>query len=377
MGCFATSAAGARVLYFTLFAVSTLVSWLLHDYGGRVLALGGPSKSACAGASNVVACAAAGAPLRVAFGTTLFFAAHALALLCVTRSSDPRHVFHVACPLAQWAAWAALVVAGFFLPGHAVVGWGHAARALAGVYLFLQLLLVIEALFAVNSVLIDREDAPWSAPLLITATALLYLGSAIALGFIGAAYAPARGDCGASGAVIATAVLLILTATCLSITPQRPPSAGLFTAAGVSAYMTYLLWTALAARPAGARCPPPGGASTALRAVSIVVTLLALVYVSLTPQSSLGALELAEGGGPTTDEDEKDAVRPDFIHAVFAIGAAYMAMLFTKWEATPTAAAVSTGGAGFGVPLATLVVTGCVYCFAMVAPALFPDRDFS
>ena len=376
MGCFATSAAGARVLYFTLFAVSTLISWLLHDYGGHVLALGGPSKSACAGAADVVACAAAGAPLRVAFGTTLFFAAHALALLCVTRSSDPRHVFHVACPLAQWTAWAALVVAGFFLPGHAVVGWGHAARALGGVYLFSPLL-VVEALFAINSLLIDREDAPWSAPLLITSTAALYIGSAIALGFIGAAYAPAKGGCGASGGVIATAVLFILAATCLSITPQRPPSAGLFTAAGVSAYITCLVWTALAARPAGAHCPPPGGASTALRAVSIVITLLILAYVSLTPKSSLGALEMAEGGGSTSDDDEKDAVRPDFFHAVFAIGAAYVAMLFTKWEATPTAAAAASGGAGFGVPVATLVVTGCVYCFAMVAPALFPDRDFS
>lgn len=382
MGCLAATPTGARALHLTLLCAGALASWLLRDYAGWLLARGGATAAGCRGAANPAACAAATAPLRVAFGSVAFFAAHAVGLLCVTRASDPRHLLHAGCPAAQFAAWAGLVVAGFFLPQKAVVGFGGACVVLAAVYLFLQLLIMIDWLFAVNSFLVDREDAPWALPALVGGTALAYVGAGVALGFIGHRFAPAA-TCSLNAGVIAITVLLAVAAGALSVTPVRPPAAGLFSAAGVALYLTYLAWTALAALPPGAVCAPATPPPTAVRVVSLVVTLALLTYAALTAGASAGAVSLSrdeEGGGG--DDDKEAGVRPDFFHAVLATAAAYVAMIFSSWSlavarGAPPAASVDVGWAPFGIKLANLIVTGLVYCFAMVAPALLPDRDFS
>ena len=67
-----------------------------------------------------------------------------------------------------------------------------------------------------------------------------------------------------------------------------------------------------------------------------------------------------------------------------AAAAAYVAMIFCAWSlavargaAPAPTPSVDVGWAPFAVKFTNLIVTGLVYCFAMVAPALFPDRDFS
>lgn len=387
MGCLAASPTAARALHLSLLAAGALASWLLRDYGGWLLARGGATGAGCAASPSPAACAAATAPLRVAFGSVLFFALHAAGLLCVTRASDPRHVLHAGCPPAQVAAWGGLVVAGFFVTQRAVVGFGGACVALAAAYLFLQLLILIDWLFSINGCLLDREG--WGPPALVAGTALCFVGAGVGLGFVGHRFAPSP-SCSLNAAVVALTVLLALAAAALSVTPARPPAAGLFTAAGAALYLTYLAWGALASLPPGARCAPATPPPPALRVVSLLVTLALLSYAALTAGTSLGAASLSRdeegggGGGGAAADEGGGGVRPDFFHAVMAAAAAYVAMIFCAWSlavargaAPAPTASVDVGWAPFAVKFTNLIVTGLVYCFAMVAPALFPDRDFS
>lgn len=303
----------------------------------------------------------------------LWFAAHSLALLGVTTTDAPRHsILHAGLLPLQAVAWAGTVAGFFFVPQAAVVGWAHFARLMAALYLLFQLLICVEWAFAVNATLLDKD---WGA-VLVAGTALFAAGGCAGVGLLAWRYAP-RGGCSLNAGLIALVALLGVAMALLSVTEARPPAAGLFTAASLWAYLVYVAWTALASLPPSARCYPSSAPTPAgLRVASLVVTLAALGYTALSSAAS-GVAAVSLSGDAKGDPD---AARPSFFHGVFACAACYVAMIFTAWEMHPAsiqAAVVDVGWAPFWLKAATVLVGGALYCFAMVAPALFPGRDFS
>lgn len=304
----------------------------------------------------------------------LWFTVHSVLLLGVAKADDPRHsAVHAGLPALQALAWAGAVAGFFFVPQSAVVGWAHFARLLAALYLIFQLLICVEWAFSINAALLDKG---WGA-VLIAGTALVTAAGCAGVGLLAWRYAP-RGGCSLNAALIALACVLGVAMAALSVTETRPPAAGLFTAASLWAYLVYVSWTALASLPPSAKCYPSSAPTpTGLRVASLLVTVAALGYTALSSASS-GAAAVSLSGGAGSDPD---ATRPSFFHAVFACAACYVAMIFTAWEMHPSstaaAATVDVGWAPFWLKAATVLLGGALYCFAMVAPAVFPDRDFS
>ena len=130
--CLALPPQAAKWMYLAGFLAQSVAMWLLRDYGGRVLRYVGPLAACTQGAGGLPASAAAeaacvgkGAVLRLAWGGVLFFGAHALLTLGVTRANNPRRFFHSGCPPLQIGAWAALCASAFAIPNRVFVGFGQ------------------------------------------------------------------------------------------------------------------------------------------------------------------------------------------------------------------------------------------------------------
>ncbi len=451
MGLLALRPSTARWLYLSGFLVSAVVSWALRDYGspalrfapalakscsspsgsgsgsggagGAAALLSAVSSSASAASAFTATCLGKSAVLRVAFGSTLFFLAHSLSLLCVTRAGNPRLYLHTGCPPLQIALWAALIGSGFALPAAAVSGFGHVARAGAALFVLLQALILIEFVFSVNSFLVGRseEGSPVATALLVLGSFVLYAAAIAGIVVLFIFWAP-RASCSLSTLVLSETLLLILVFTFVSLTPCRQKSAGLLTSAAMAAWTVYLAWSTLASLPPGFKCAPRetsllsssnGGGrviqktnagTLALRIAALVTTILSLCYATFSASGSHAALSTqsaAERGEEnkqkkeTDDDAEGDAelsYRPDFFHATFATAACYLAMILVSWSwvsvnLTGTAATgtekegesllvVDRSMASFGVKFASLALSQLLYLMALLAPAICTGREF-
>lgn len=429
MGLLALRPSTARWLYLSGFLASALVSWALRDYGAPALKLAPALAKGCSSGSNsssvggaaallefsspsTATCLGKSAVLRVAFGSTLFFAAHSLLLLCVTNAGNPRLYLHTGCPPLQLAAWAALVGSGFALPAVAVSGFGHVARIGAGLFLLLQALILIEWVFSINSFLVEKseEGSPVATALLLVGSFLLYAGALTGLVFLFIFWAP-RPSCSLSTLVLSETLILILIFTFVSLTPCRQKAAGLFTSAAMASWTVYLAWSALASLPPGFKCAPRGallvsgsgsggkktnGSVLALRIAGLVITFISLCYATFSASGSHAALstanaaergEAAKEKKETDDDAEGDAelsYRPAFFHATFAAAACYLAMILVSWSWASTATKDNSEGllvvdrsmASFGVKFASLILSQVLYLAALLAPAICTGREF-
>ncbi len=184
---------------------------------------------------------------------------------------------------------------------------------------------------------------------------------------------------------------MALVYTALSLTPWRPPAAGLLTAGAVFAYTVYAAWAALSSVPDGNACAPVGGGGgTPLRIVAFILTLLALAYTTFSSSTEHSKFATTAAGGPGSGDSEAPATadgqdadlpyRPDFFSLVFCTGTAYAAMVFIAWDTggltNPGEFVVDRGWLSFWVKAVAQWVAAGLYAWALVAPALLKGRDF-
>lgn len=231
---------------------------------------------------------------------------------------------------------------------------------------------------------------------------MLYGGGLAGLGLLYHWWAP-RASCSLHIFFITWTLIMAIAYTLLSMTPWRPPAAGLLTSGAVFAYTVYAAWAALASvPPEGNACVPAGsgsgtsnrGGTLALRIVGLVLTFCSLAYTTVSSSTEHSKFSTAAGGEarPTATDAEAPATadgqdadlpyRPDFFSLIFATGTAFSAMVFLSWDTTglanPAAAlAVDRGWLSFWVKAVAQWVCAGLYTWALVAPALLKNREFS
>ena len=262
----------------------------------------------------------------------------------------------------------------------------QAARVLGAIFLVLQIIILLDCIFGLNEWLLDRE---WNGAL-IAGSALLYGGALAGLGLLFHWWAP-RPSCALHIFFITWTLIMALVYTALSLTPWRPPAAGLLTAGAVFAYTVYAAWAALSSVPDGNACAPVGGGGgTPLRIVAFILTLLALAYTTFSSSTEHSKFATTAAGGPGSGDSEAPATadgqdadlpyRPDFFSLVFCTGTAYAAMVFIAWDTggltNPGEFVVDRGWLSFWVKAVAQWVAAGLYAWALVAPALLKGRDF-
>ena len=83
-----------------------------------------------------------------------------------------------------------------------------------------------------------------------------------------------------------------------------------------------------------------------------------------------------------TADDDEDTQRVtysySFFHLVFALASQYIAMLMTGWGTNPQERdLIDVGWASVWIKLATQWVTAATYIWMLIAPSVFPEREFA
>ena len=88
-------------------------------------------------------------------------------------------------------------------------------------------------------------------------------------------------------------------------------------------------------------------------------------------------------GGEVEDKDQKTDPKPvtyvySFFHLIFALASMYSAMLLTGWTNARTDGQelIDVGWSSVWVRIATQWVTAGLFIWSLIAPIIFPDREF-
>lgn len=219
-------------------------------------------------------------------------------------------------------------------------------------------------------------------------------------------------------------MILCIGISTLSIMPfvqERMPRSGLLQSSFITVYVMYLTWAALINNP-DKPCNPSlisifrntthpgkdehsyGTPVPAQSIVSLVLWFLCLLYASIrtSTNSSLGKIT---GGGermqlsgsrdaivPTSDDIDSEAKRShrvwdnetegvaysySFFHFMFGLASLYVMMTLTSWyNPGNDLAHLNSNMASVWVKIVSSWLCASLYGWTLVAPALFPDREF-
>jgi hypothetical protein len=104
-----------------------------------------PQESAYAGV-----CGGQEVAIRISFANFCFFVLHAVVLMFIKQEEDPRVQLHGSFWLWKTLLWAGVIVGFFFVPSQALFGYAQVARIGSGIFLVLQLILLIHFLYQVS-----------------------------------------------------------------------------------------------------------------------------------------------------------------------------------------------------------------------------------
>ena len=231
-----------------------------------------------------------------------------LALLGVRTKGDKRGQYlHQGNWAAKLAAWLVFLALPFFFPNGMVVAYGWAARFGSGLFLIIQMLILVDFTAAWNEawVAAGEEDERWLYGLL-GLTVAAYAGVLALAGLLFAFFKPAgAGSCGLNVFLITFALLLCVSFSVLSVLPCSR-GGSLFPSAVTSLYVMYLCYSALQSEPKDYACNGLArrinAASGSTLVIGMLVTLLSVVYSALRAGGGRRVLQhhtagLGGGGG--------------------------------------------------------------------------------
>jgi serine incorporator 1/3 len=362
----------AAWLYFAGYLVLASVSYVLRSYSGTALDFG-PAD----GCSETGVCGPL-AVLRLSFGSAIFFATMAVLLLGVKSKDSPRVVLHTGLWPFKLLLWGGLAGSTFAMPNGVFEVWQEIARVFAAIFIVLQLIILLEFVYAINEWLLERDDA-FARVMLVASTLLLIVGSIVGLGFLYTYWAP-NGGCSLNIFFITFALILFLLYAFISISPWRVESAGLLTSAVVFCFCTYYTWSALQSQPPGECTPSGDGGGSAVRIIGFIIALLAMGITTVNSGRSSAAFSLRNDPEAGQGEDD-DALpyRPDFFYVIFMLASAYMAMLLIGWDMLGEEQGEFTIDKGWGSVWAKIVASwlcAALYTWSLIAHNIFTGREF-
>ncbi|KAJ0074793.1 hypothetical protein Patl1_34834 [Pistacia atlantica] len=165
----------------------------------------------------------------------------------------------------------------------------------------------------------------------------------------------------------------------------------------ISLYCMYLCYSGLSSEPRDDECNGlhrhSKAISTGSLTLGLVTTVLSVVYSAVRAGSSTTLLSppsSPRAGKPllpmdskSEESEEKEKAKPvsysyAFFHIIFSLASMYSAMLLTGWSTSvgESGKLVDVGWPSVWVRVATGWATAALYIWSLVAPILFPDREF-
>ncbi|XP_021200408.2 probable serine incorporator isoform X1 [Helicoverpa armigera] len=351
---------------------------------------------------------------RICFAACLFFVLMALITIGVKSSKDPR----AGVQNGFWGIKYLLVIGGiigaFFIPeGQFALTWMVFGMIGGFCFIVIQLILIID--FAHSwaerwvSNYEESQSRGWYAALLLamlTAYALALIG--VVLLYV---YYTKSSGCELSKFFISINLILVVIASGISILPsvqEHQPRSGLLQSAVVSLYVMYLTWSALSNASKECNSITGGSNESSFDKQSIIglaIWVCSVLYSSIRTASSSSKITMSEhilakegGGGhgglianeegadggeagreeTKVFDNEGDGVAYSwtFFHIVFALATLYIMMTLTNWY-NPSSQLSKENVASMWIKITSSWLCVGLYIWTLVAPALFPDREFN
>ncbi|PON52760.1 Serine incorporator/TMS membrane protein [Parasponia andersonii] len=372
----------ARIAYCGLFALSLMVSWILREVAAPLMEKlpwinnfhHTPSREWFE----------TDAVLRVSLGNFLFFTILAIIMVGVKTQRDPRDGLH-------HGGWMTALMCRMDEPKLAET----ISKFGSGLFLFVQVVLLLDFVHKWNDTWVGYDEQFWYIALFVVSL-FCYLGSFVFSGLLFHWFTPSGHDCGLNTFFI---VMTLITVFVFAIVALHPAVSGsILPASVISLYCTYLCYSALASEPREYECnglhKHSKAVSTGTLTLGLCTTVLSVVYSAVRAGSSTTLLSppsspRAGAGKPllpldkTEEHEEKEKSKPvsysySFFHIIFSLASMYSAMLLTGWSTSvgESGKLVDVGWPSVWVRIVTGWATAALYIWSLVAPIMFPEREF-
>ncbi|XP_045505333.1 probable serine incorporator isoform X2 [Colias croceus] len=355
---------------------------------------------------------------RVCFATCLFFIFMALLTIGVKSSKDPRTGIQNGFWGIKYLVVIGATIGAFFIPeGQFASTWMVFGMIGGFCFIIIQLILIIDFAHSwaekwVSNYEESQSKGWYSALLLSMLTCYSLTIAGIALLFT---YYTTPNGCDLSKFFISINLILVVIASGISILPsvqEHQPRSGLLQSAVVSLYVTYLTWSALS-NSAG-ECNASISTTNEetqediywssfdkQSIIGLIIWVCSVLYSCVRTASSSSKITMSDhilakegsGGYDSIEGDggeagnsgetkvfdnEGDGVAYSwsFFHVVFALATLYVMMTLTNWY-NPSSQLSKENVASMWIKITSSWLCVGLYVWTLVAPAIFPDRDFN
>ncbi|XP_043486099.1 probable serine incorporator isoform X4 [Polistes fuscatus] len=353
---------------------------------------------------------------RICFILALYFFMMSVMMIRVRSSKDPR------APIQNgfWAIKYLLIIGGiigaFFIPEKSFAStWMYFGMIGGFFFIIIQLILIVDFAHSWADAWVgnyeDTESKSWYAALMgatlfnyavaITGVVLLYV------------YFTHPDDCALNKFFISFNLILCVIISIISILPsvqKYQPHSGLLQPSIVSLYVVYLTWSGVSNSP-DRICNPGffGIISNDKHAqnrvafdkesiIGLIIWFSCVLYSSLRTASKSSKITMSEnvlvkdngavegrngdaeaGEAKVWDnEEETVAYNWSFFHLMFALATLYVMMTLTNWyEPNSNLDTLNSNVASMWVKIISSWLCMTLYVWSLVAPILFPNREFS
>ncbi|PPS14491.1 hypothetical protein GOBAR_AA06091 [Gossypium barbadense] len=319
----------ARIAYCGLFALSLFVSWILREVAAPLMEqlpwINQFHKT----------------PNREWFETD-----------AVLRR-DPRDGLHHGGWMMKIICWFILVILMFFVPNEIISFYETISNFGSGLFLLIQVVLLLDFVHGWNDKWVGYDEQFWYVALFIVSL-VCYLATFGFSGLLFHWFTPSGQDCGLNTFFIVMTLILVILFAIVALHPEVGSS--ILPASVISLYCMYLCYSGLASEPRDYECnglhKHSKAISTGTVTVGLLTTILSVVYSAV------------RAGSSTTLLSPPSSPRA--------------AMLLTGWSTSvgESGKLVDVGWPSVWVRILTAWVTAALYMWSLLAPILFPDRDF-
>jgi hypothetical protein len=355
-----------------------------------------------------------------------FFFLFMILMIKVKSSRDPRSKIQNGFWFFKYAILVGIAVGAFYIPyGTGVFDRAMMYMGMVGAFLFILIQLVLLVDFAHSWA--DRWVGNWQETesrgwyIALLSVTFLFYAAALTSVVLFYVYYTRPDDCALHKFFISINLILCLAASVISVLPKVQEvntNSGLLQSSFITLYIMYLTWSAMSNNP-DQTCNPslmaifnpstingtttaaaqPTSTSAAISTQSIVgmfIWLACILYSSIRSSSGFDKLAgstestlISEKTPSSRDDTEKARVYDNeedgvvysysFFHCMFMLASFYVMMSLTNWDSPSEAnlSKLNSNMSSVWVKMVSSWVCIVIYVWTLVAPMIFPDRDFS
>lgn len=300
---------------------------------------------------------------RTTSSLAIWFVIHAIIMICNPNLVDScQFMIHISWKSIHSLLYFALWIGFWFIPDSFFDFYMKFAIYVSGIYLVIQVIFLVDFFHILNDKFVQDDNLK----IIAVITGILSIGSIVGFGL--EFYFFGRNDgCNGNNAIIAVHLILCFI---IFIAAAKIEHGSIFTASLICAYTSYLTCSSLMC---DTNCNSIKNTSSSGIAFSVIASIFTITWTGYSAFSTTNQFESCS----CSDTQEKP-FSLSFFHSVFALACVYLTMIVTHWgDQSQAAWTTERGIVAKWINLAACWLTYLLYIWTLIAPLIFPDRDFT